>query len=100
MPLGSPPLFSSQANASANVGTLVGGQAAIASSVPSSPGSTGALPPSAKAAPIALSAIIVLYLFWALVVRHEKVNSQLQPANVAINLHNIVVVGLTAMLFI
>lgn len=97
MPIGSPNLFGVQSQASANVGTLTGSTAFAASATTTTSGSNA---PSAQAMPIALGVLVALYLFWAVVIRHEKVNAQLSPANVAVNLHNIIVVGLTAMLFI
>jgi hypothetical protein len=95
VPIGSN-LFAGQANAAANVNGLVGGQAQAQATI----GQAQQDNSSVSKAPIALMAVIVLYLVWAILIRHEKLNSQLSPANVAVNLHNIVVVGLTAMLFI
>lgn len=95
MPIGSG-IFSGQAGVAANVGSLVGGQAQAQATF----GQEAQDDTSVSKLPIALSAVVILYLAWAILIRHEKLNSQLSPANVAVNLHNIVVVGLTAMLFL
>lgn len=87
---------SAQAGAAANVGTLVGGSAQAKAQYGNNESNSGSI----AMAPIALLGVVVLYLFWAIVLQHEKVKSQLSPSNVAINIHNILVVGLTAMLFL
>lgn len=44
--------------------------------------------------------IVILYALWALLIQHERVKETLQPANVAANLHNFIVVGVQALIFI
>ena len=95
MPLGSP-TFNANANGAANIGTLVGGsaQAQLGYSQDTS------TPDSVSKAPIILMSVIVLYLVWAIVIQKESIKEQLNLSNVAVNLHNLIVVGLTAMVFI
>lgn len=95
MPLGSP-TFNANANGAANIGSLVGGSAQTQLTY-SEQSST---PDSLGKAPIVLISVIILYLVWAVVVQQEKIKEQLSLSNVAVNFHNLVVVGLTAMVFI
>jgi len=94
MPIGSPN-FQANAGAAANVGSLVGGAAQLNAQY-----SQSSTPDSLSKAPYLLVGVIVLYLFWAVVIQQEKIREQLSPANVAVNLHNLIVVGLTAMVFL
>jgi hypothetical protein len=57
-------------------------------------------PDSLSKAPYLLVGVIALYLVWAIAIQHERIREQLSPANVAVNLHNLIVVGLTAMVFL
>ena len=43
-----------------------------------------------------LLGIVGLYLIWALVIQHERIKESLQPANIAANLHNWVVITVAA----
>jgi hypothetical protein len=51
---------------------------------------TGSDAPSA----IAFAVIIILYVVWALVQQHQKVRDQIQPKNIAMNLHNLFAVAI------
>ncbi len=95
MPMGTPTTFGANSEASANLGSLVGGSAQMQAQYTQS-----STPSSLAAAPIALIAVVILYLVWAIAIQHESLKNQLSPANVAVNVHNLIVVGLTAMVFI
>ncbi|MDG6999620.1 MAG: hypothetical protein JRN15_10945 [Nitrososphaerota archaeon] len=44
--------------------------------------------------------LVVLYLAWAIVQQHEKVQSQIEPKNLAVNLHNLVAIALPVIVFL
>jgi hypothetical protein len=50
--------------------------------------------------PIAAIVLVALYMLWALVHQHERVESQLEPKNIAANLHNLALIALSAIVAI
>jgi len=55
-------------------------------------GMQGSLPQT----PWWLLGIVGLYLAWALVIQHERIKESLQPANIAANLHNWIIITIAA----
>lgn len=51
-------------------------------------------------APWVLVGLAAIYLFYSVVLQHERLQEGLRPANVAANFHNFVVVGTQAVIFI
>lgn len=49
--------------------------------------------PSA-ATPWVIVGLVALYLFWALLQQHERIRSQIEPKNIALNLHNLFAIAL------
>ena len=61
---------------------------------------TGALSANVAGVPWALAVLIVVYLAWALIERHERVQDAIEPHNVALNVRNLFAVGLPVVIFI
>ena len=95
MPIGAPNFQASTASTASINGPLIGGSAQVAAGVQSS-----GLQGSVSKVPILLVAIVGAYLLWAVVIQHEKIQESLRPANVAVNLHNFVNIGLMAGIFL
>jgi uncharacterized membrane protein YuzA (DUF378 family) len=50
--------------------------------------------------PWVLIGLVALYAVYAVLLQHEKIKGAIQPGNVAANVHNFIVVGLSATIFI
>lgn len=48
------------------------------------------------AVPVVALVLLGLYLAWALLHQHEKINAQIEPKNIAANLHNLALIALSA----
>ena len=94
MPIGGPQFQASTASTASINGPLIGGSAQVAAGVQS----TG-LQGSVGAVPSMLLIVIAAYLVWAVVIQHEKIQESLRPANLAVNFHNFINVGLMAAIF-
>lgn len=46
--------------------------------------------------PVTILVFVGLYLVWTLVHQHERVQDELEPKNIAANLHNLALIGLSA----
>lgn len=46
--------------------------------------------------PIVVIVLTGLYLVWTFVHQHERINEELEPKNIAANLHNLALIGLSA----
>ena len=44
-------------------------------------------------------AFVALYLLWAVVEQHQRLKSQVQPKNIAVNLRNLAAIGVMVVLF-
>lgn len=70
------------------------------------PGAMGQLPSlgtvskGAFAIPVTILVLIGIYLTWVFVHQHEKVQEQLEPKTIAANLHNLFLIGLSAIVSI
>lgn len=53
---------------------------------------------SVGAVPYVFVGLIVLYLGWAILARHERLAESLRPANVAVNFHNVLNVTVMAVI--
>lgn len=100
MPIGSGVASNSSGlAASGSINALAGGTATNLSSQVSA-SAAGSTDTSIGRAPYMLVGLLVLYGIWAFLIQHNKVKETLQPANVAANLHNFIVVGIQAVIFI
>ena len=50
--------------------------------------------------PWVLIGLVALYLAWAVIQQHEKVQSQIEPKNLAVNLHNLFAIALPVIVFL
>lgn len=95
MPIGGPQFQASSANTASITGPIIGGSAQVAANVGAS-ANTGSV---SLVAPMLLI-LVGAYLVWAVVVQHEKLQESLRPANLAVNVHNFINVGLMAAIFL
>lgn len=76
----------------------------VAKYVASTPGTHKAQGIALSVGTIGVSWVLVvlvgLYLLWAIVHQHEKVQEQIKPSNVAVNLHNLFAIALPVIVFI
>src|SRR5512146_2077173 len=55
---------------------------------------------STSSLPWVVIALVIAYAVYAVVLQHQRVRGAINPANVAANVHNFIVVGLGASIFI
>jgi len=95
MPIGGPNFQANTSSTASINGPLIGGSAQVAANVQSSgiQGSVGYVAPM-------LLILVAAYLIWAVIVQHERLQESLRPANLAVNIHNFINVGLMAAIFL
>lgn len=54
--------------------------------------------PSLAVTPWLLVAFFALYIIWAAIEQHERIRESVEPSNIAFNLRNLAIIGLTATL--
>lgn len=81
-------------------GVFTGGGAAPMQGTSNRNALTGALSANVAGVPWALAVLLVIYLAWALIERHERVQDAVEPHNVALNVRNLFAVAFPVILFI
>lgn len=46
--------------------------------------------------PLTIIVFVGLYIVWTLIHQHERIQDELEPKNIAANLHNLALIGLSA----
>ena len=95
-------MLGSQRNASGP--TSVGPSALLSqmtnSSASANMAQSSALSIGSTAIPWVVVGLVVLYLAWAIVQQHQRVQDEIEPRNVALNLHNLWALALPVIVFI
>ena len=100
-------MLGSQASAAAGI-NIPGGQGSVAANLAAGTSAIRSSQYQQQAnsqgslgkAPYVFIGLVALYLVWAIIVNHQRIQESLRPANIAVNVHNFVNVGLMALLFI
>lgn len=77
-----------------NAPVLAGGNTAARNAQLSDSGST----PGLALTPWLLIVLAAMYLIWAGIEQHERIRESLEPSNIAFNLRNLALIGITAIL--